>query len=155
LLTNTIIDLSSNDFVGEILASIGTLHCLILLNLSRNHVEGEIPKSLSEIYFLEKLDLFVNNLSGMIRQELSKLSMLASFNFSWNNLCGPIPIGTQFDNLDATIYESNKCLCGNPLQPCKRKKVTPVTVATQVPVGSKWFDQVDEKISLNALGLGF
>jgi len=36
LLTNTILDLSSNNFIGEIPSSMGNLSALQLLNLSRN-----------------------------------------------------------------------------------------------------------------------
>lgn len=126
------------------------------MNLSRNQLEGEIPISLGEISFLEELDLSINNLRGMIPQELSKLSMLAIFNFSFNNLCGPIPTGTQFvDRLDVTPYERNKCLCGNPLPPCKNKEVTPLTNGVKKDtMGTNWLHQVDEKVSLIALGLG-
>jgi hypothetical protein len=155
LLTNTMIDLSSNNFVGEIPANMGNLHSLRLLNLSHNQLEGKIPGSLGEISTLEELDLSVNNLSGMIPQELSKLSMLASFNFSSNDLCGPIPTGTQFvDVSDVSVFEKNKCLCGHPLPLCKEKQVTLVMGTTKVTMGSNWLHQLDEQVSLFALGLG-
>jgi hypothetical protein len=154
LLTNIVIDLSRNNFVGEIPASMGSLHSLRLLNLSHNHLEGKIHGSLGEISTLEELDLSVNNLSGMIPQELSKLSKLASFNFSSNDLCGPIPTRTHIvDILDIIVFEKNKCLCGNPLPPCKENSI-PSVPTTKVTMGSGWLHQVDEQASLIALGLG-
>lgn len=62
--TNTILDLSNNNLVRKIPASIGTLTAMQFLNLSGNQLEGLIPTSLSNISTLEELDLSKNNLSG-------------------------------------------------------------------------------------------
>lgn len=43
LLKNTILDLSSNNFMGEIPSNMGSLSSLRLLNLSGNLLEGEYP----------------------------------------------------------------------------------------------------------------
>ena len=98
----------------------------------------------------------MNNLSGNIPQELSQLSMLSYFNVSSNNLCGPIPTGTQFVDtfINVTTYERNKCLCGNPLPPCKEKHVAQVTGDEKVKRRWKWLNHINEKVSLVALGLG-
>ena len=117
---DTIFDLSCNNIIGEIPASIGSMSNLWLLNLSWNQLEGQFPTSLSGISTLEQLDLANNNLSGPIPQDLSKISMLASFEVSSNNLCGPIPTGTQFSTFNVTSFQKNKCLCGLPLPPCKQ-----------------------------------
>ena len=121
LATNTILDLSSNNLMGEIPPSIGNLSSLRLLNLSKNHLEGKIPASLGEISILEQLDLANNNLSGTIPEELSGLSMLASLDVSYNRLYGIIPLGTQFGTFNDTLFQRTKCLCGFPLPACKQK----------------------------------
>jgi Leucine-rich repeat (LRR) protein len=155
LLTNTILDLSSNDLMGEIPPSMGTLTSLRLLNLSRNELDGQIHVSIANISTLEQLDLAENNLSGCIPQELSQLSWLASLNVSSNNLCGPIPSGKQFNTFTETSFQRNKCLCGYPLQLCKHQKRSPARdVDSQSNVKEGWLRHVDENMSLIALAMG-
>ncbi|XP_059654528.1 receptor-like protein 6 [Cornus florida] len=60
------IDLSSNQFEGEIPESIGILKCLHMLNLSNNSLIGQIPSSLRNLTEIESLDLSQNKLSGEI-----------------------------------------------------------------------------------------
>lgn len=112
--------------------------------------------SLSNISALEQLDLAKNNLNGSIPQELSQLSFLAFLNVSSNNLCGPIPTGKQFNTFnDLSIFQRNKCLCGDPLQPCKHQKRSPMRGDnSKSDVKERWLRHVDEKMSLIALGLG-
>ncbi|XP_028107352.1 receptor-like protein 18 [Camellia sinensis] len=62
----SIIDLSSNKFIGEILKSIGRLNSLRGLNLSHNNLKGHIPTSLGNLSKLESLDLSSNQLVGEI-----------------------------------------------------------------------------------------
>jgi len=158
LATNTIFDLSSNNFTEEIPASIGSLSSLRLLNLSGNQLEGKMPASLSEISTLEQLDLAKNNLTGEIPQEFSKLSMLAVFDVSFNRLCGPIPTGTQFTTFSTTSFQKNKCLWGCPLNPCNENK--PPFAPGEGNSGKSnnikegWLSHLDEKMSLLALGMG-
>lgn len=156
LATNTIIDMSSNNFTGGIPASIGNLCSLRLLNLSGNQLEGQIPASLSNISTLEQLDLSKNKLTGKIPQELSKLSMLAIFDVSYNSLCGLIPTGTQFSTFNVASFQKNKCLQGCPLNSCNVKKA-PMGEGNNgkskhVKVG--WLSHLDEKMSLLALAMG-
>lgn len=66
LSTNTIFDLSSNNLIGEIPATIGRMSSLRLLNLSRNQLKGIIPASIGQISTLEQLDLSINNLSDSL-----------------------------------------------------------------------------------------
>jgi hypothetical protein len=156
--TNTILDLSMNNLMGEIPVSIGSMIGLRLLNLSGNQLQGKIPACLGEISYLEELDLATNKLWGAIPQELSKLSMLASFNVSSNSLCGPIPKGTQFDTFDETSFQMNKCLCGFPLPPCnemdKPKKTKVKGSGSRSNIKRGWLYCIDEKVSLIALGMG-
>ncbi|XP_028122457.1 receptor-like protein 18 [Camellia sinensis] len=63
----SIIDLSSNKFIGEISKSIGRLNSLLDLNLSHN-LKGHIPTSLGNLKNLESLDLSSNKFLGEIPQ---------------------------------------------------------------------------------------
>ncbi|XP_022717797.1 receptor-like protein 12 [Durio zibethinus] len=47
LTTWTVIDFSSNQFMGEIPKALGELHSLVVLNLSHNSLTGPIPSSLA------------------------------------------------------------------------------------------------------------
>ncbi|OIT34448.1 receptor-like protein 12 [Nicotiana attenuata] len=64
LTTNIVIDLSKNEFKGQILSSIGDLIGLRTLNLSHNGLEGLIPASLQHLSVLESLDLSFNKIGG-------------------------------------------------------------------------------------------
>jgi len=103
---------------------------------------------------LKQLDLSKNKLRGGIPQEFSKLTKLASLDVSSNRLCGPLPEGRQLDTFSSTSFENNECLCGNPLQACKEKErqVGPAE-GTSISKGQKWLKNVDEHVSLIALGL--
>ncbi|XP_048139564.1 receptor-like protein 6 [Rhodamnia argentea] len=103
----TMIDLSSNSFIGEIPNSVGSLTELHLLNLSNNALTGSIPSSLANLTVLESLDLSSNELSGMIPPALTQLSFLSLFNVSDNHLSGPIPQAGQFSIFPNDSYGGN------------------------------------------------
>ncbi|MCH81649.1 LRR receptor-like serine/threonine-protein kinase FLS2-like, partial [Trifolium medium] len=87
----TSIDLSDNNFTGDIPIEITKLYGLIVLNLSRNHISGKIPETMSNMLQLSSLDLSDNQLSETIPSSLSSLSFLGSLDLSNNNLMGVIP----------------------------------------------------------------
>ncbi|KAB2033045.1 hypothetical protein ES319_D05G421200v1 [Gossypium barbadense] len=110
-----IIDLSNNQFEGEIPKVIGKLNLLKGLNLSHNNLNGGIPTSIGNLTSLEWLDLSSNRLSGTIPNRLADLPFLSSFNVSENQLHGQIPQGKQFNTFGIDSYEGNKGLCGFPV----------------------------------------
>ncbi|TYI85392.1 hypothetical protein E1A91_D05G438800v1 [Gossypium mustelinum] len=111
-----IIDLSNNQFEGEIPKVIGKLNLLMGLNLSHNNLNGGIPTSIGNLTSLEWLDLSSNRLSGTIPNRLADLPFLSSFNVSENQLHGQIPQGKQFNTFGNDSYEEeNKGLCGFPV----------------------------------------
>ncbi|KAF3435123.1 hypothetical protein FNV43_RR22210 [Rhamnella rubrinervis] len=115
LTTFTTIDLSSNNFEGEIPQSIGELKSLIVLNISHNKLNGLFPPSLGNLSKLESLDLSSNVLVGTIPQQLSDLNFLSTLDLSENRLVGRIPSGTQFQTFGINSYRGNMDLCGLPL----------------------------------------
>ncbi|TYH46678.1 hypothetical protein ES332_D11G354800v1 [Gossypium tomentosum] len=121
------IDLSSNQFRGEIPKILGELHLLTVLNLSHNCLIGPIPSSLGNLSELESLDLSSNKLDGRIPTELKNLGFLEVLNLSQNNLKGPIPQGKQFDTFTNDSYIGNLNFCGLPLSKnCGTDEETPV-----------------------------
>lgn len=114
----TSIDLSSNDFEGQIPDEIGLLKSLHFLNLSRNALTGPIPSSIGKLEQLESLDLSINNLQGHIPSQLASLNFLSVLNLSHNHLVGSIPTGTQIQSFSSSSFQGNKALCGLPLKTC-------------------------------------
>ena len=108
-------DLSSNNFEGEIPELMGNLKGIQLLNLSNNLLTSSIPSSLERLTTLEALDLSQNKLSREIPLQLTQLTFLAFFNVSNNHLIGPIPHRFQFDTFQNKSFGGNPRLCGSPL----------------------------------------
>ncbi|KAJ7946724.1 Leucine-rich repeat receptor-like protein kinase family protein [Quillaja saponaria] len=127
----TAVDISSNQFEGEIPNLMGDLEGLNLLNLSYNRLVGFIPKSLGNLTKLESLDLSQNKLSGEIPQELAQLTFLEFFSVSYNNLQGPKPQGSQFSTFENKSFLGNLELCGNPLtRKCRNLESSPLIPST-------------------------
>ncbi|XVF03669.1 hypothetical protein REPUB_Repub05bG0013300 [Reevesia pubescens] len=122
------IDLSSNQFEGEIPEIVGKLTALKVLNFSHNNLTGCIPSTMANLTELESLDLSSNKLVGQIPTQLASLRFLEVLNLSQNQLVGPIPLGTQFNTFSNDSYTGNLGLCGFPLsKKCgKTEAETPV-----------------------------
>ncbi|XP_047982132.1 receptor-like protein 19 isoform X2 [Salvia hispanica] len=122
----TAIDVSCNNFSGDIPHTVGDLSSLYVLNLSHNSFSGAIPSSIGNLSQLGSLDLSDNQLTGKIPQELAKLNFLSFLNLSYNNLYGMIPTGSQFQTFSAENFEGNSGLCGFPLdKSCSSVKALP------------------------------
>ncbi|XP_073268917.1 receptor-like protein 9DC3 [Populus alba] len=111
--TIRVLDLSNNNFTGEISKVIGKLKALQQLNLSHNSLTGHIQSSLGNLTNLESLDISSNLHTGRIPTQLGGLTFLAILNLSHNHLEGPIPSGEQFNTFDASSFEGNMGLCGS------------------------------------------
>ncbi|XP_031284775.1 receptor-like protein 33 [Pistacia vera] len=86
-----IMDLSSNQFQGQIPTVIGKLNFLQILNFSHNNLRGHIPPLLGNLTSLESLDLSFNKLVGEIPNQYVSLTFLSVLNLSYNQLVGSIP----------------------------------------------------------------
>ncbi|OMO96550.1 hypothetical protein COLO4_15211 [Corchorus olitorius] len=111
----TSIDLSGNRLNGDFPEELTKLSGLIVLNLSRNDITGDIPANISNLQQLSSLDLSGNNLSGAIPSGLSSLSFLAYLNLSNNHFSGAVPYVGHLTTFDATSFDGNAGLCGDPL----------------------------------------
>ncbi|KAK9209709.1 hypothetical protein WN944_002077 [Citrus x changshan-huyou] len=116
------IDISKNNFSGEIPVEVTNLQGLQSLNLSHNLFTGRIPDNIGVMRSVESLDFSANQLSGQIPQSMSNLSFLNYLNLSNNNLNGEIPSSTQLQSFGASSFAGND-LCGAPLSNCTEKNI--------------------------------
>ncbi|XVF79296.1 hypothetical protein PTKIN_Ptkin14bG0210000 [Pterospermum kingtungense] len=132
----TTIDLSNNNFSGEIPANVGKLKSLKGLNLSHNSLVGHIPSSMGSLTNLEWLDLSSNRLSEKIPEKLLDVTSLEVLNLSYNNLVGQIPVGKQFNTFSNDSYIGNLGLCGFPLSKMCNQQPPPPTFVKEQNVSS-------------------
>lgn len=113
------LNLSHNELSGYILSDISTsqLTYLTSLDLSNNNFYGEIPKGIADLSGLITLRLDSNQLSGQIPQELGLLSQLIDFSVANNLLEGPVPVFVSNVNVSLS-YANNSGLCGGALGSC-------------------------------------
>ncbi|XP_054778380.1 receptor-like protein 43 [Prosopis cineraria] len=86
-----LLNLSYNDFQGRVPIWIGDLSTLEHLNLQNNSFDGSIPIEVGRLERLKILRLSRNKLSGIIPQTITNLSSLELLHLSYNTLSGGIP----------------------------------------------------------------
>lgn len=111
------INFSGNKLRGDASFLFGKNKRAQVVNLSRNRLEFNL--SGVEVYDeLTGLDLRHNRIYGGLPEGLTGLA-LDTFNVSYNRLCGRIPVGGELQTVGYSPYLHNRCLCGDPLPPCK------------------------------------
>ncbi|KAL2456738.1 disease resistance family protein/LRR family protein [Abeliophyllum distichum] len=118
-----LIDLSSNNLVGDVPAEITSLVMLVGLNLSRNNLSGILPAKIGRLRSLDFLDLSRNQFFGGIPVGVSQLDQLGVLDLSYNNLSGKIPQNIHLQTLGTSAFEGNPHLCGLPLKACPRDEI--------------------------------
>ncbi|KAI7999926.1 putative LRR receptor-like serine/threonine-protein kinase [Camellia lanceoleosa] len=86
-----ILDLSGNEFDGQIPSTLGECRELQIISLSINKFTGFIPKAIGNLTSLRILYLGSNNFKGLIPKEMDKLPNVRELVLSANNLMGAIP----------------------------------------------------------------
>lgn len=105
----SMLHLGFNQLQGKLPSQIGMLP-LVVLNITRNEFSGEIPTEIGDIKCLQNLDLSYNNFSGSFPASLNNLAELNKFNISYNPLIsGVVPTTGQLATFEKDSY------LGNPL----------------------------------------
>ncbi|TXG49937.1 hypothetical protein EZV62_025812 [Acer yangbiense] len=107
-----VLDLSHNQFSGEIVSGIGVLSSLQQLNLSRNTLVGSIPVTVRELKALNVLDLSENWLKGSIPVEIGGAYSLKELRLEGNFLAGKIPTSIENCSSLTTLVLSKNNLTG-------------------------------------------
>ncbi|XP_051148644.1 leucine-rich repeat receptor-like protein kinase PXC1 [Andrographis paniculata] len=119
------VNLSGNDFSGEIPPEISSLSRLRSLDLSDNNLHGSIPPELSNLSLLRDLQLQNNQLSGTIPNSLDSLANLKILNLSNNEMNGNLPENLQ-SRFGSSSFSGNQGLCGAPPFPiCSSSSAVP------------------------------
>ncbi len=108
----TTIEMESNNLVGALSTSLGTLSMLTILDLYTNELSGSIPASLGNLTNLTYLLLGGNELSGSIPATLGNLTKLYALDLSVNLLSDSIPASLGISRLEY-LYVYNNQLSGN------------------------------------------
>jgi len=90
---------------------------ITILDLSFNNFSGEIPSGIANLSFLNDLKLDNNNLAGHIPPQIGQLDRMKVFTVTSNRLSGPVPVFTH-NNIPADSFANNTGLCGKPLDSC-------------------------------------
>ncbi|KAL7262909.1 hypothetical protein ACSBR1_001138 [Camellia fascicularis] len=93
------LNLSRNNFYGQIPIELGRLFLLTHFILAENSITGAIPASLSQCQNLRAISLGFNKLTDHLPPELGALPRLQVLDASGNNLTGVVP--PTFGNLSA------------------------------------------------------
>ncbi|KAK9161988.1 hypothetical protein Syun_002890 [Stephania yunnanensis] len=89
----------------------GNLGKLAVLDLSGNNFEGEIPLSFSKLSRLEKLDMSFNGFVGPLPSLKSSCMTIARIHLSFNEFSGPIPssyANNSLPNLTHLVLSKNQ-----------------------------------------------
>ncbi|KAK9180457.1 hypothetical protein WN943_029666 [Citrus x changshan-huyou] len=98
----TFLDLSNNNFCGEISFNWGNFSKLSTFIVSMNNISGSIPPDIGNSPKLQVLDLSSNHIVGKIPVQLEMLSSLNKLILNLNQLSGGVPL--EFGSLTKLQY---------------------------------------------------
>ncbi|XP_015167073.1 probable LRR receptor-like serine/threonine-protein kinase At4g08850 [Solanum tuberosum] len=105
------INLSDNDFHGELNSKWGKCKNLTDFRIARNNISGSIPPEIGNVKGLLGLDLSSNHLIGQIPKEFGKLTSLVNLFLQNNRISGNIPEDfgslTKLESLDLSDNRLN------------------------------------------------
>ncbi|KAF6143039.1 hypothetical protein GIB67_041107, partial [Kingdonia uniflora] len=131
------LDLSSNQFSGEIPSNIGVFSNLQFLNMSRNSLFGAIPMSVGELKALAILDLSGNRLNMSIPIDIGGAVSLKELRLEKNFLAGNIPTQiVKFTSLTTLFLAQNKLTGPVPAAIAKLIKLQFVDLSVNSLTGS-------------------
>ncbi|KAL3523095.1 hypothetical protein ACH5RR_015929 [Cinchona calisaya] len=84
------LDMSVNNFHGELPSELARLRRLRVLDLGVNNLSGDLPPWLASFHELQYLSLKNNSFTGVIPPSISNMSKLITLSFSFNSLQGDI-----------------------------------------------------------------
>ncbi|KAI5428315.1 probably inactive leucine-rich repeat receptor-like protein kinase At5g48380 [Lathyrus oleraceus] len=129
------LDLSLNSLSKTIPDDISSLvGYVVTLDLSSNDFTGEIPVSLSNCTYLNTLRLDQNQFTGQIPLQFASLTRIKTFSVSNNLLSGQVP-NFKEGIVTKDNYANNSALCGGPLDACSGSSKTNTAVIAGAAVG--------------------
>ncbi|XP_016649749.1 PREDICTED: LRR receptor-like serine/threonine-protein kinase GSO1 [Prunus mume] len=114
------LDLSRNNFSGQVPDCLTHLENLVLLDLSYNALSGKIPTTIGYVFRIETLKLRSNRFVGQLPSSLTNCTRLEVVDVGDNKLSGPIPewLGVSLKNLVILMLSSNHLNGSLPSQLC-------------------------------------
>eukprot|EP01124_Arcella_intermedia_P007152 TRINITY_DN14337_c0_g1_i1.p1 TRINITY_DN14337_c0_g1~~TRINITY_DN14337_c0_g1_i1.p1 ORF type:complete len:489 (+),score=100.10 TRINITY_DN14337_c0_g1_i1:192-1469(+) len=124
LVALTVLDLSSNSFIGSIPSQIGTLYGLTILKLNNNYLSGTIPSQFNQLNMLQVLDISNNLLCG------------GCFNFSNAVSCDIGDVQTECGcNFPSRCNITTSCVQQLLCDPLSPVPITPYQPSNNTPSG--------------------
>ncbi|KAK7857774.1 receptor-like protein eix2 [Quercus suber] len=99
----SILDLSNNQFLGELPNCWMHFEGLKILNLANNHFHGKIPNSIGSLLGIEILDLSNNSFTGELPSSLKNCTKLKFVNLRDNKLSGQYRCGLGSSHPDLVV----------------------------------------------------
>ena len=111
-----VLDISYNQFSGNIPSQIGNLSSISILYMDHNFLSGFIPPEIGNLTTLNVLVIGANNLTGRIPKEIGNLRNLIRLSLYTNYLSGLIPqeIGMLSNLTELILYENTFLTGGIP-----------------------------------------